>query len=327
MRTHKFGFTLVEILVVVSIIGILMGLVMAGVFPALRTVRTRECSSNQQQVAKAILTYESVNGVLPGYVNTIVPPKEPSKWMNVSWVVSILPQLGREDLWNEWKKGTGGNTAVMNANISFLKCPENPPVGNTARDTPLAFVVNGGQWGYNYDSRYPALRRAYGVFFNRSGKQVGQQILPVEDVTISTSSIKDGVTQTLMLSENASLEYKIAPPSCWGMPPSNGTWKPGWYGTGSSSTDPTQKLAFWWHKDSTNLLNKVNRDPKGILSPAPPCFARPASFHGGGVNACFLDGHAHFLREEIDPYIYQHLCTPDSVAAGITTAPPAEGEF
>jgi prepilin-type N-terminal cleavage/methylation domain-containing protein/prepilin-type processing-associated H-X9-DG protein len=37
----------------------------------------------------------------------------------------------------------------------------------------------------------------------------------------------------------------------------------------------------------------------------------PFSFHGGGCNTLFMDGHVTFLRESIHPYALRTLCTPN----------------
>ena len=46
-------------------------------------------------------------------------------------------------------------------------------------------------------------------------------------------------------------------------------------------------------------------------------FARPSSFHSGGVNVVFADGHGAFLREDIPYWVYVQLMTPNGQKATI----------
>ena len=43
--------------------------------------------------------------------------------------------------------------------------------------------------------------------------------------------------------------------------------------------------------------------------------ARPSSYHAGGVNMGFLDGHVQFIPDTVDYAVYIQLMTPNSVAS------------
>jgi prepilin-type N-terminal cleavage/methylation domain-containing protein/prepilin-type processing-associated H-X9-DG protein len=169
VRKKRSGFTLVELLVVISIIGMLMALLLPAVQNARETGRRAVCLNNVgNNLGKALYNLESQKGSYPGYLNYLamnngMPYKDQmtGQARGVSWVVPLLPYLERGDLLRIWKtpagsspqgssSGSGGSssggssTGILNPKVylEILVCPSDPPPG--AGGTPISYVCNSG---------------------------------------------------------------------------------------------------------------------------------------------------------------------------------------
>jgi len=99
------GFTLVELLVVVSIIGILLSLALPAVQAGREASRRAACANNLHQLGVAVNLFETARGSLPTY-NGIFPPGkttlQSAKPRNVygSWFVHLLPYVEEQTLYD-----------------------------------------------------------------------------------------------------------------------------------------------------------------------------------------------------------------------------------
>jgi prepilin-type N-terminal cleavage/methylation domain-containing protein len=64
-RPGRSGFTVVEMLVVITVIGILVALLLPAVQAARESSRRIQCSANLKQLARACHNYADVYGTLP----------------------------------------------------------------------------------------------------------------------------------------------------------------------------------------------------------------------------------------------------------------------
>ena len=91
MQTRR-SFTLLELLVVISVIGILTSLLMCAVQQARGASSRLACQNNLRQIALALYGFHDVQGTLP-------PPVNPGRMYQLSWMGFILPYMDENPLW------------------------------------------------------------------------------------------------------------------------------------------------------------------------------------------------------------------------------------
>ena len=134
------GFTLVELLVVITIIGILIALLLPAVQAAREAARRMQCTNNAKQVALAMHLYHQSNGQFPpgyGYCTSYGPSGLCiAEW---PWCLRLLPYLeqtaGADMMASAWGLAAGESSSlptaaqtVVKMNISAWQCPSDPTV-------------------------------------------------------------------------------------------------------------------------------------------------------------------------------------------------------
>lgn len=120
------GFTLVELLVVITIIGILLAILLPAVNMIREDSRQTTCMNNQMQIGKAIVMYEDAKRHLPGVLNK-GSHGTPLVDFSYSWVAALFPYLERSDMWDAIRsKDNAVVASVPKMRLNIVICPNDP---------------------------------------------------------------------------------------------------------------------------------------------------------------------------------------------------------
>ncbi len=116
-RGQKGAFTLVELLVVITIIGILIALLLPAVQAAREAARRMKCSNNLKQIGLGAHNFQQQNNRFPpGYLGPLVQPHDNSfSGQAVGCLSFILPYMELETVWEPMDddKATAGGISLF----------------------------------------------------------------------------------------------------------------------------------------------------------------------------------------------------------------------
>ena len=132
------AFTLVELLVVITIIGILISLLLPAVQAAREAARQLQCQNNLKQLGLAALNHESATGRLPSggwFWEWIGDPDRGNDHRQPGgWIYNVLPYIDQQPLHDlQTGKGVGSPerlaaaTQMIQTPLSVINCPSRRP--------------------------------------------------------------------------------------------------------------------------------------------------------------------------------------------------------
>jgi prepilin-type N-terminal cleavage/methylation domain-containing protein len=304
------GFTLVELLVVITIIAILIALLLPAVQMAREAARRMQCNNNLKQMALAVHSHVERLGVFPtgGAVpwpniqdySTAHVPWGPKK-QGLGWAFQILPYLELNDLYTLCDQ-----TRLEQNGLNMFFCPTRRPVtrhpdgslrvlmdyaGVTGGDPPSITkdnltVLEDSFWQDGNHWNAPKNKRWHGVIVRTNWDIQGDPPGPVGSTPpITFADVSDGTSNTVMLGEKRLPPTKDESGECWH---DDRGWTDGW------DPDTMRSTSYPCGQDTDGYAVGVNGQHFDDIA---YCLG---SAHSGAFNAAFADAAVHPISYDID---------------------------
>ena len=316
----KLGFTLVELLVILTIVGLLGTLLLPAIQSAREAARNATCLNNLKQVGYALAGFESIHKELPTGASHQIGPDSFLPTFGPSWWVHVLPYLEQSQVYsqfdfenahNGWALMNVGNGRLVDGlRIETMLCPSTSldvllRVGSFQLMMPSYVGISGAA----SDDAFQENRQNSCCFPIMDGLTSSGGVL-VTNRQVNYREVTDGLSHTMAVGEASDVAYS-----------SNGTsiridggYRSGWIlGTNAVGTPPNQLSPFpSWNVVTVRYpVNFREYDQPGVYvdhGPNNPL----VSPHVGGVNCLFLDGGARFLSTETSLITLKSLVTRDN---------------
>ena len=293
---RRFAFTLVELLVVISIIAVLMGLLLPAVQSAREAGRRTSCQNNVYQMSFAAIRHSDQIGFIPGWRNAV---QATSTTFSLSWPVVILPFMERTDIWKAIGAATA-STPLPSVYVTSFVCPSSPPDAMTG--PTLAYAGNAGS-ACNMNTATNNRARD-GVMFDTVITSTAATCVTKARYSMDDVAAGDGTAMTLILSERCGSGVAASfVQASWNtqFASSAGTF------TFSNATASVPAFGIVGNTGPPKVINSAVNNAPGFRS-------QPSSNHPGGAVVGFCDGHTGFLKDAVPASVYANLLNWDNSA-------------
>jgi prepilin-type N-terminal cleavage/methylation domain-containing protein len=291
MRVDRNGFTLIEVLVVIGVVGVLLALLLPAIQQARETARRGQCANNIRQLGLALHNYHDAHEVFPP--GAILSNE-------LSWHVFVLPMLDQGTLYSQFNfdQGQYFAAAVNNKNNphGLTKVPQYLcPSGTHERSLTSADAVDGQK---TYTTHY------YGIMGPRGDNPTGgtYELAPgygpfsVHGILGYESSkgftdITDGASATFVVGEIS-----------WNDANGYRTWVRGVNG------NPMSGAKNVLHPINTVFYGGTYRDDGNASGFNDISLG---SEHPGGTHVLMGDGAVRFVSETVDMVLYKNTASID----------------
>jgi len=297
MTGKRYGFTLVELLVVITIIGILIGILLPAVQNARESGRNATCQNNLRQLGIAINNYAESNGER-------FPATSGGGPKGHTWIVRLLPFIEQQNVYNKYSTShnwdSNHNQEAINAHIPILHC------ASTQGDPNRLDVIPGTSKTASCSDYAPVCSVADRLVKNGYAPNITKKS-GIMDGNRETflARVRDGLSETLIITED------VGRPVHWA---ANDIGPPNTSNNCQYEVENGRVRGAGWA--DTGLGIPVHGfTPDGLL--CGPCVVNCTnnneaySHHPAGINSIFADGSVHYISELVTASIYAAMITRD----------------
>ena len=324
----RFAFTLVELLVVITIISILMALLLPAVNAARETARQLQCQNNLNQIGKATQNHITSKGTLPcggkyNYIGEAQLDDDGGKGSTEKqiggWIFNLLPFIEQDALYLMTKEGADARGRAAATPVKLFYCPSR----RTAQGYPMTASkpvnMNAGPTLYGKTDYAANGGNSKNIFqgaessTSASVEQLSGVVRPMKPV--SDKEIRDGNSFTILAGE------KYLPPEQYETGSNSGddsVWLVGWdtesirFAPYFDGQNGKPELYDGWETKSPTCDEAANADRK----PRPDTRGEGISdnvINFGAAHTSFLqvvmvDASVRSIKYAINPKVFGCLC-------------------
>lgn len=201
MRSTSKGFTIVELLVALTMIGLLVAVLLPAVQQAREAARRMSCRNNLKQIGLALHNYHDAYGVLTYGWDV----------RGRLWSANVLPQLEQLPLHQtllphegglgNWHANGSPNEAAAGTLLSVFRCPTMPVAGHLDNGgipgrVPVSYRGNAGSEASSDDTSTIVIPGS------KSLEMLDQDGIFYACSSVRLAEIRDGLSSTVFLGES-----------------------------------------------------------------------------------------------------------------------------
>ncbi len=334
-RSMRPAVTVIELLVILSIIGLIAAMILPAIMSSRQAARQVQCTNNLRQLGVALQGFQTAErhfpAGAPGVIETIGKKSRIAMPHEHSPLLQILPYLGQYNVFRTANLGlrydfgdAPENATAMNVHLSVFLCPLETSPLLSDRTGPTSYRVNLGPGPYLLDMSmkpigdYPGGGKGAFVF--------GRALAP--------AAFRDGLSNTAFISEKLMGDDNPAV-----FTPSRDFWCAGLPGPDYPGADTLVAICAslppgvpphvsiggrsWYTAgfDTTFYNHVVTPNARGAsckiegTEPTPETSGNfggvfgASSLHASGVNVMTGDGAVRFVKDSINVAVWRALST------------------
>jgi type II secretory pathway pseudopilin PulG len=262
-------FTLVELLVVISIIGALVALLLPAVQASREAARRTQCQNKLKQFGLAFQNHHAAHRVFPsgGRDWNLPPTYENGRPVtgadqNAGWGFQVLPYIEGQSVWN------AGPVQAIGTTLSLFFCPSRRPPQSVELPDKYEPALTGG-----------LIRHALSDYA-ASNREMTGVVRRYEPVPLK--QVLDGASQTLLIGEKRLNLAQLGEPQ----------------------DDDNEGYAVGWNEDT---IRRTDRPPAPDHSGTGDGEKLFGSSHPGTIYAVFVDGSVRTVNYDLDKGVFEKM--------------------